>query len=129
MSFQEVGGPINYVKYSESKPGDVLVEGWFIDTKPGLYGNQYYFIDECGKTTVLNKSGQLDYQMSHSINKEDFLRITYAGKIILEKGPMKGKESNQFKIERDPTRAGRVQRPQMEEIKTPEEIGDENPLI
>lgn len=129
MSFQEVGGPINYVKYSECKAGDVLVEGWFIDTKPGLYGAQYYFIDETGKTTVLNKSGQLDYQMSHSINKEDFLRITYMGKIILEKGPMKGKESNQFKIERDPTKAGRIQRPQMEEIKTPDDVGDENPLI
>jgi len=129
MSFQEVGGKFNYPKYKECKDGEILVEGWYIETKPGKFGPQHYFIDENGRTTVLNKAGQLDYALSHSVNKEDFVRITFAGRITLTKGPMAGKESNQFKIERDPSRAGRGSRPQLETISTPPEMGEDNPLL
>ena len=100
MAFQEVAGQKKYVKYGDCSKGDVLVEGKFIRDIQGKYGIQYEFMNEDGDVVVLNKAGQLDYKMEF-IRPGDVLKITYEGMILLDKGPMAGKDSHQFTLMRD----------------------------
>jgi hypothetical protein len=104
MSFQEVGGAKSYVKYSECKAGDIVVEGYFVGSTPSKFGgNNHEFRTESGAIVSLNKSGQLDYCLKH-IEKGDYVRVIFEGKVVLDKGTFKGKEANQFKVLKDPSR-------------------------
>lgn len=104
MAFEEVGGSKTYVKYSECKAGDVVVEGHFIGSVPSKFGgNNHEFRTESGKIVSLNKSGQLDYCLKH-IAVGDYVRVVYEGKTILDKGTFKGKEAHNFKVAKDPSR-------------------------
>lgn len=126
MGFQEVGGASKYYKYNECKPGQILVEGWFTGIQNGKFGNQYHFVTPSGESVVLNKAGQLDHVFTKVCEVDDFVRVTYDGKKILEKGDFKGKEVNQFKVERDPSRKGRNNQPQpMEAVEMGEEVVDD----
>lgn len=100
MAFKEIAGTKKYFKYADCDKGDVLVEGKFLREIQGKYGVQYEFMDNSGDMVVLNKAGQLDYKMEF-IRPGDVLKIVYEGKIVLDKGPMAGKDSNQFTLMRD----------------------------
>jgi len=98
MGFKEVGGVKTYIKWTDCKKGQVVIDGAkYIRSFEGKYGVQYEFITNEGEIIVINKAGQLDYKM-------DFIRpgakvhITFEGKIRLEKGTYAGKDSNQFTV-------------------------------
>jgi len=101
MEFEQIGGPRKYYKYKECKKGDVLVEeGEYLGTTPNKYGKvNYEFKPADGSDIIsLNYSGQLDWVIENNVRIGDTVRVVYNGKILLEKGMYKGKESNQFEI-------------------------------
>lgn len=92
-----------YFKYSDCKPGDVLVEkAEFTGTTEGTYGAQFNFIEvDTGQHIVLNKAGQFEWRLDqgHMVPGEVF-RITYLGKEKIERGTFAGKDANKFEIEK-----------------------------
>lgn len=94
----EIGGRKIYCKYAEKKPGDVLVDGKFLRDFQGKYGIQWEYLDNSGEVVVLNSAGQLNYKMDAYVNPGDMVQIVYEGMITLDKGPMSGKDSHQFKL-------------------------------
>jgi hypothetical protein len=130
MAFTEISSQKKYIKYSECSAGDELVEGWYLNATEGKYGTQYNFITEQGTHVVLNKAGQLDYLIKTHVSPEDYVKIIFEGTVVLEKGPMKGKEANNFKLLRDPSRSGKRNAPIYEEIAAPApSTSDEEPLL
>lgn len=127
MAFQEVAGAKSFVKANGMNPGDVMVTGWFVGERPSKFGGKdFEFETEDGKHIVVNKSGQLVYAMQF-VEKGDFVRVTYVGKNILDKGTFKGREAHQFKVEKDPGRRRAVSpNPTSVASETPEVL--DNPL-
>ena len=109
MAFQDISQPRKYVKYTDCNEGDVLVDGaWYTGSQEGKFGTQYIFRHEDGSETVLNKSGQLTYLIENKLQVNDFVKVVFAGSIVLTSGAYKGKPSNQFKIYVDSARSGKV---------------------
>jgi hypothetical protein len=98
MSGKEIGGQKKYFKYADCKPGDVLVDGKFLRDFQGKYGIQWEYLDNSGEVVVLNSAGQLNYKMDAYVSPGDMVQIIYEGMITLDKGPMSGKDSHQFKL-------------------------------
>ena len=94
----EIGGRKIYCKYAQKKPGDVLVDGKFLRDFQGKYGIQWEFLGNDGEIYVLNSAGQLNYKMDAYVSPGDMVQIIYEGMILLDKGPMSGKDSHQFKL-------------------------------
>jgi hypothetical protein len=98
MGYNEVGGAKTYIKWSECKKGQVVLDGAkYRRSFEGKYGIQYEFVTDDGEIIVINKSGQLDYKMDF-IRPGSKVHLTYEGKIVLDKGKYKDKESNQFTL-------------------------------
>ncbi len=95
---REIGGSKKYFKYADLEPGFVLVDGKFIRSFQGKYGIQWEFLNNDGEVHVLNSAGQLNYKLETYCQPGDMVKIIYEGMIVLEKGPMAGKDSHQFKI-------------------------------
>ena len=94
----EIGGRKIYTKYADCKPGQVLVDGKFLRDFQGKYGIQWEFLGNDGEIHVLNSAGQLNYKMDAYVSPGDMVQIIYQGMILLDKGPMSGKDSHQFKL-------------------------------
>ena len=88
------------VKLEQASAGDTW-EGWW--TKEGMhpqYGPNYTLTNEKGEKSVIPGAGMLKFIMSRDFEKFDYVRITYLGMGILEKGKWKGKESHNFKVQK-----------------------------
>lgn len=100
MAFKKVGGARRFIKYSECKPGQVLVDGKFIRTEEGRFGLNHIFQEGDGEL-VLNSSGHLNWLLETYGFEGAVCRVTYQGKEKLTKGNMKGKEAHRFELEID----------------------------
>lgn len=102
MEFRSVGGPKKYVKYSECTQGDVLALGTYKGRGPtDNFGKQgFEFESEDGVVTSLNHCGSLErkIEVDGAIAVGQTAKVVYAGKILLEKGPMAGKEAHTFDL-------------------------------
>lgn len=105
MAFQKISGKMTYVKYKESKAGDVLAEGIYLGHRQGQYGIQHQVKTDSGEIVVLNSSGQLNWQLENLVQVGDCIQVTYKGTILLTTGKMKGKESHQFELAVDKSRS------------------------
>lgn len=102
MAYQKVATQRKYFKYAECQKGQKLVdEGVYLGTEEGKFGIQHIFRQKDGETVVLNKSGHLDYLLAENATKGTKCNVIYDGKIVLTKGPFKGKEANNFELEVD----------------------------
>lgn len=90
-----------YIKYSQHSKGDVLIEGIFQRSESNRFGTTHLFLDRAGTAVVLNSAGQLNANIKNYLSPGTVARITYMGKIVLERGPMTGRESHQFSMEVD----------------------------
>jgi hypothetical protein len=124
MAFKKVGGSRKFVKYSECKPGQVLVDGKFLRTEEGRFGLNHVFLEEAGET-VLNSSGHLNWLLETYGFEGAVCRVTYLGKEKLTRGNMKGKEAHRFELEIDDdypqpvgaaTPAAKVKKPEPEYV-------------
>ena len=104
MSMSLVAAP-TYFKFKELTKGDILInEGTYQGTKEGRFGPQHFFEEvEDGERKCLNSSGQLNYLVEEHLVVGKKCKIAYAGKILLEKGAMAGKEAHQFDLYTDNT--------------------------
>jgi len=101
MAFKPVGAR-KYFKYSECKPGQVLVgEGSFMGSEQGLYGVQHLFKEKTGDVVCLNSAGQLNWLVDNHLKPGAVCKVTYVDKKPLTKGQMKGKEAHSFSLEVD----------------------------
>jgi hypothetical protein len=107
MSFQEIGGARNYHKYSTMADNTVIVTGWYTRKDKNHYGCFYEVMTEDGELHVLNSAAILNKRMEENVALEDFIRVTYLGKVILTKGPMTGKPCANFKVEIDRSKSGK----------------------
>jgi len=91
--------PPKYFKYAEMNKGDTLVEqGKYLETKEGRFGPQHYFEEQDGQRICLNSAGQLNYLIDDHLYAGRECKIVYAGKVLLEKGAMAGKEAHNFDL-------------------------------
>lgn len=100
-----------YFKYPELKKGQVLIQkGKYLESKQGKFGVQHYFEEiESSERKVLNSSGQLNYLVDSYLAEGDICKIVYEGKVVLDKGAMKGKEAHNFQLYLDkPTKTPEV---------------------
>jgi hypothetical protein len=119
-NYKKVGqGSISYVKYAESKPGQVLVEGTYITTRDGTYGPQHHFRTDKGDTIVLNSSGKLNKMLTDFVAKGDQVRVTYSGMTAIAAGKFKGKTAHDFVVEVDSSRHSEVSEEAEEESYEP----------
>lgn len=111
MTFQDVStSDRTYIKYSEENAegqriplfdkGAVLAEGTYLGVLTTDYGDSFEMRNKDGSSTVLNGAGHLASLMKRVVIG-DYLRVTYDGQAIIEKGSAKGKKAHRFKIERD----------------------------
>jgi len=107
MSFQEIGGARHYHKYSTMADNTIIVTGWFTRKDKNHYGCFYEVMTEEEELHVLNSAAILNKRMEENVSLEDFIRVTYLGKIILTKGPMTGKPCANFKVEIDRSKSGK----------------------
>lgn len=98
---EELGLP-KYWKLSETEPGTMLVEkGEYLGEIMGKFGAQHRFRQVDDGQEVVVGGGSLNWRVEQGhINKGEVFNIIFEGKEKLEKGPYKGKESNNFKIEK-----------------------------
>lgn len=102
MAFKTVGGASNYFKYSQCTPGQTLIDnGTFKKTREGKFGAEHVFENADGTTTVLNKSGHLDYLLSEHVRPGMKCNVEYLGKVTLKSGAFAGKEAHNFKLQVD----------------------------
>lgn len=107
MTFQEIGGTRHYHKYATMEPNTVIVTGWYVRKDKNHYGAFYDIVTEDGETHVLNSAAILNKRMDENLKLEDFIRVTYLGKVTLTKGPMAGKPCGDFKVEIDRSKCGK----------------------
>ena len=83
---------------AEAGETGTVLEGTYQTKVANKFGTEdYKFVTEGGETVIVNRCGSLDYQMK-SISEGEFVQLNYNGKIVLEKGPMAGKESHTFEV-------------------------------
>lgn len=100
MAFVKVSGSKKYFKYSECKKGDVLVSsGTYLGIEEGKFGIEHNYKLPSGEIVVLNSAGKLNYLMSKFASAGTVCNVIYGGKIVLQKGDFKGKESHDFDLE------------------------------
>ena len=101
-TFKKVGGPKTYIKLSEKKAGDVLVEGKFVGTIPNKFNadkpNFEFKPSDGSANVVLNSAGKLSYLMDSFVQPGDEVQVIYKGKSTIDKGVMKGKEAHDFDV-------------------------------
>ena len=85
------------------KTEGVIVEGTFVESLPNAFDDKksdYKFTDEKGNVIILNRAGNLGYQMGF-INAGDFVQIKYQGKKEISKGKLAGRMAHSFEVLRD----------------------------
>jgi len=87
-----------YVKFSECKPGQVLVDGTYSKSEMGNFDKLNHIFKTSGGETVLNSSGKLDFLVGTYLTPGMTCRVVYLGKFVLLKGKYKGKESHDFEL-------------------------------
>lgn len=101
MALQQLGGKINYVKWSEAQPKQKFA-GWYVgESISQRFGTKTIHLeDENGETLGLNLAGQLKYQLQN-IQLGDYIMIIYEGK-----EDVKGKGlCHQFESYKDPDKS------------------------
>lgn len=102
----KVGGAIRYVKFSQAKPGDVLVLGMFEGTKqvPKYKGRdgetvpQHNFKTEDGTIVALGSAGQLNFLM-RDISVGSLVEVVFLGKQeYKDRRTGKMETANQFEV-------------------------------
>ena len=101
---KKLSGSVRYVKYSEAKPGDVLVIGTFqgteqvpaYDPKQGLVP-QHSFVDEDEQIVKLNSAGQLNYALKNATPGQ-MIEVIYLGKEKVKTKTGRLVEANQFEV-------------------------------
>lgn len=89
----------NYIRYSECKPGDVIVDhGVYLKSEDGKFGTPNHIFKVGGVEVVLNSAGKLNWQIDNFLAPGMVCVIKYVGKIKLEKGIYKGKETHDFEM-------------------------------
>ena len=101
MAFQEVGAARDYKPWSQLQPGEIVVEGWYLQTYQGQYGDNYEILQENGKCFGLNRSGQTAYKIAN-LEPGDFIQVKFGGKIACPTGKFKGKPTNDVSVLCDP---------------------------
>ncbi len=118
MAFQSLNSPIKFLggymeadkvtpKYAE---GDILAEGTFIGSFKNKFNEDKPHIMlrlEDQSRVVVNTAGHLHYMFygdDSQVGKGDYVRITYQGYELLEKGKMAGKHAHRFEVAIDPDR-------------------------
>lgn len=91
------GGPVNYVKYSETEVGTEWIGVYLRKEIDATYGNNKYFLATDLGTTCLNGAGQLDHAMEN-VPKGKKIKVVYKGTVKLDKGKFKGKDCHQFEV-------------------------------
>lgn len=87
-----------YIKFSDFKAGDTLVEGVFKASEMGNFDKLNHIFRTTAGETVLNATGKLDYLIEQFLTPGMRCKIVYLGKIVLAKGKYKGKESHDFEL-------------------------------
>lgn len=95
--------PLNnkkYVKYSEAKAGDILVEdAVFIGTETNQYARLNFLFEKDGAIYALPECGALKFNNNQNkIKTGHMFKIIYDGTAIMDKGAMRGKEYHKLKI-------------------------------
>ncbi len=96
-------GAVRFVKFSESKPGDVLVTGTFQGTQlvDSFDGSKkvplHTFLTEDGETVKLNSAGQLDKNLEN-VTPGSVLEITFLGKESFKSKDGRKLTANQFEV-------------------------------
>lgn len=99
METVQLGGSKNFYKYSEMNPEEMILENAeYLGSQEGTYGVQHEFRKDDGTIHVLNSAGQLNYILDNFANVGDMLNVQYLGKVLVPKGPMKGKEAHNFNV-------------------------------
>lgn len=113
-AYQTRAGELNFEK------GDILVEGHFIGTFPNKYKPErphLVFKNGDDEKVCLNTAGKLHYIFfgdESEIVKGDYLQVKYAGRIVLTKGAMAGKESHEFTVLLDADKSIAIEQPKQE---------------
>jgi hypothetical protein len=101
--FTRVGGQRKYIKYSECKPGQVLIDGLiYVGTeKNKMFDNLLHvFRDKSGSEICLNGARSLDRTIASNFNTGDRAQIVYLGLETIKSGSKAGKEAHGFEIYR-----------------------------
>lgn len=107
MGFREIAAKKEYIKPKECEPGEVVIEGFFVQEAINKFGQtQFEFETDDGKIVVLNGSGLLKYKMQF-VHEGDYVQVIYDGMEVLSGGTMKGREAHQFTILTDDDRSRR----------------------
>ena len=105
MAFEAVGFP-KMVPYTSCQPGDIMLTGYFVGTREGVYGPIHVFRTEAGELVAIPKSGGIDNTIRTSVAVGDFCQVTFNGKKVLNgKSKFAGKDFNDVSIAVDPDRS------------------------
>jgi hypothetical protein len=79
MGWQEVGGG-TYVSWQDKKPGDIGVEGWFLEPVKSVNyeHNNYVFLTREGSKLIVNGCGYIHKAMEN-IRPGDYCQMSYMG--------------------------------------------------
>lgn len=94
---------IRFIRPSElAKEGftGTALEGVYLEAIPNQIDDtklDYKFEEADGTIAVLNGAGNLGYQMQ-KVSVGALVRVDYAGKQLITKGPRKGKEAHNFTV-------------------------------
>ena len=127
MAFEKVSLQKKYFKYSTFSKNDVICEGTWIKNSEDNYGKSNFHLVSKDKDCVyiLNSSGHLNHIMKEEVSLGDFIRVTYDGTYVLEKGKYKGTECHQFIVERDPELSTTITK---KDVKLEEDVSDDEDL-
>lgn len=108
VGFNGGSGGITFRKYTDASDGDVLVAGWFLESRKNNFEDNksdYIFETEGGEKVMLNHCAQLAHGMA-GIVPGTWVEVEYGGKSIVPKGPNAGKSANNVAvfIDRDKSR-------------------------
>ena len=101
MEFTKVGAAKyigSWKKFKEeNEAGTLIVQGEYLGTVQGTYGDLYQF-EQDGQKVVLNYAGHLKYLINEYLEEGDVCQIFYAGTEILQRGAFAGKETHKFEL-------------------------------
>lgn len=99
MGFKKVTG-IRYSNFNELSPGDLLVDGYYLESFQGDLGMNYKFKDLDGEVYVTS-GNHLGWLLDTYLPNGGRCKVFYEGKEKLTKGKFKGKEVKRFSLEID----------------------------
>ena len=101
MEFTKVGAAKyigSWKKFKEeNEAGTLIVQGEYLGTVQGTYGDLYQF-EQDGQKVVLNYAGHLKYLINEYLEEGDMCQVYYGGTEVLQKGAFAGKETHKFEL-------------------------------